>query len=241
MSWRGAVELVRRWLSSLRGKLVSCFVGLISVVTLAVAASYHKSNHANRELFAAQLVAQVSSAITNAANNYAEEAALAVAALQAQAEAAPATLDDVDSLRRYLLSYTQQSSLAKYIYVASDDGRFVGVERMPADPYIPVFRTRLADETHLISQPVDVQGKPSGPVNASASPYNPTLRPWYQLAVSAGTGVWTEPYYSASKNILVVTYASPIYDRRGVRLAVVGIDFNLDQLVQRMASLQPSA
>jgi diguanylate cyclase (GGDEF)-like protein/PAS domain S-box-containing protein len=238
--WK-TLQPARQWLSSLRGKLLGCFVGLMTVVAVAVAVSYHKSNHANRERFAAQLVAQVSSAITNAANNYAEEAALAVAALQAQAQAAPATLDDVEALRRYLLSFTQRSSLAKYVYVASADGRFVGVERTAANPSDPVFRTRLANDTHLVSQPVDAEGSPSGPATASATPYNPTLRPWYQRAVSAEAGVWTEPYYSASKNILVVTYASPIYDRRGVRVAVVGIDFNLDQLVQRMASLQPSA
>jgi diguanylate cyclase (GGDEF)-like protein/PAS domain S-box-containing protein len=226
--------------ASLQTKLVLCFVGLISVVAVAVYIAHEISTRSVSQKTAEQLVGKVSSAITNSADRYAEEASLAIAGVHSAVRATPTFVSDVDSIRRYLLAYTEQSTLAKYVYIAFADGRFIGVERSMGRDEAISARTRLSTDTHLMSQPLAGNGRPVAAPTASSAPYDPRLRPWYQRAATERKAVWTEPYYSASKNVLVVTYAAPVVDELGAQVAIVGIDFTLDSLVAQLSRLKPT-
>ncbi len=60
--------------------------------------------------------------------------------------------------------------------------------------------------------------------------YDPTTRPWYQLATRDGETNFTEPYIDANENYLVISVATPIIKNNKV-VAVVGADLQLTDIV----------
>ena len=66
--------------------------------------------------------------------------------------------------------------------------------------------------------------------------YPTTERPWYLKSISAGSGVWTDPYLFFSAGVLGITAAIPIYDSAGLLLGVAGADYQLDTLEQILQS-----
>ena len=69
--------------------------------------------------------------------------------------------------------------------------------------------------------------------------YDPTSRPWYQAAASAGKPVLTAPYRGAKTGQLVVTFAAPV-QRGGSMAAVVAGDIPLTEVNQAVKAVQPS-
>ena len=72
-----------------------------------------------------------------------------------------------------------------------------------------------------------------------AADYDPTARPWYQQAASAGGPVITPPYIGASTGKLVVTFAEPLGGKGSVA-AVLAADVMMDAVVQNVASIKPT-
>jgi len=60
--------------------------------------------------------------------------------------------------------------------------------------------------------------------------YDPTTRPWYQLATREGKANLTEPYIDANENYLVISISTPII-KNGQIIAVAGADLQLTDIV----------
>jgi methyl-accepting chemotaxis protein len=69
--------------------------------------------------------------------------------------------------------------------------------------------------------------------------YDPTGRPWYKQAVSAGKGIVTPPYVDAGTGKLVVAFATPVI-RDGVVKAVVSGDVAMDSVIANVRSIHPT-
>ncbi|MBB1629599.1 methyl-accepting chemotaxis protein [Cupriavidus sp. UME77] len=69
--------------------------------------------------------------------------------------------------------------------------------------------------------------------------YDPTGRPWYQAAVSAGRLVITQPYEDVASKKLVVTLALPVL-ANGQLKAVVAADVNLDAVTSTVNGIHPT-
>jgi len=69
--------------------------------------------------------------------------------------------------------------------------------------------------------------------------YDPTARPWYQLAAAASGPVITAPYVDAGSKKLVITFAAAIRDGAQVK-AVTSIDVFMDSVVRNVASIRPT-
>ncbi|MGB9678749.1 MAG: methyl-accepting chemotaxis protein [Thermoanaerobacteraceae bacterium] len=69
--------------------------------------------------------------------------------------------------------------------------------------------------------------------------YDPTERPWYKDAISAGGEIaWTEPYEDFSKKIPEITITKAVKDSNGKMLGVLGIDISLEQLSKNISSVK---
>ncbi len=86
----------------------------------------------------------------------------------------------------------------------------------------------LADKRILFSEKQDL---PPG--------YDPTSRPWYQLAAAASGPVVTEPYVDASTKKLVITFANAVKEGGQVK-AVTGLDVFMDSIVRNVTSIRPT-
>lgn len=67
--------------------------------------------------------------------------------------------------------------------------------------------------------------------------YDPTGRPWYQQAVTAGKVIMTAPYEDASTKQLVVSFAAPSKEGGSV-VGVVAGDINLSNVVKTVLSIK---
>jgi signal transduction histidine kinase/CheY-like chemotaxis protein len=68
--------------------------------------------------------------------------------------------------------------------------------------------------------------------------YNPTVRPWYKLALTAGKEIIeTAPYHDMITNNLVMTYLCNIYDDKNVRLGVACIDVNISYIGEKVVNM----
>ncbi len=85
-----------------------------------------------------------------------------------------------------------------------------------------------ADKTARFSNPT---GIPPG--------YDPTSRPWYKQAVSAGKPVVTPPYVDAGTGKLVVAFAAPVVRDGGVKGVVSG-DVAMDTVIANVKAIHPT-
>lgn len=71
--------------------------------------------------------------------------------------------------------------------------------------------------------------------------YDPTTRPWYQMAANAGHAILTTPYADASaEGGLVVSIAVPAIENNQVQ-AVIAADIGLDAIIKSTNSLKPTS
>jgi methyl-accepting chemotaxis protein len=72
-----------------------------------------------------------------------------------------------------------------------------------------------------------------------AASYDPTTRPWYQDAASAGKLVITRPYTDAVTHALIVSFSMPIVEN-GVLKAVVAANVTLDAVNGVVKAIKPT-
>ncbi|MCK8058127.1 MULTISPECIES: methyl-accepting chemotaxis protein [unclassified Fusibacter] len=92
-------------------------------------------------------------------------------------------------------------------------------------PKVSNIYVGFKDKSFYISPSVDLP-----------SDYDPTSRPWYQDAMKENSIVWTNPYFNATDNTLIVSLAMPVYDgnNKTQPIGVMAVDINLTQLAQEM-------
>lgn len=68
------------------------------------------------------------------------------------------------------------------------------------------------------------------------SSYDPTTRPWYNLAKESNALVWNEPYVDADTKDTIITLSNPVYN--GDKLVgVIAIDLSLNVINERLAEI----
>lgn len=69
--------------------------------------------------------------------------------------------------------------------------------------------------------------------------YDPTSRPWYQAAMEKKASVWTDPYFNATDQTLIVSFAIPVYigTNKMNPVGVLAADINLTDLANEMNSI----
>ncbi|MFS7247667.1 methyl-accepting chemotaxis protein [Rahnella inusitata] len=110
---------------------------------------------------------------------------------------------------------------------------------LTADP-IPVMK-QIAAAGEFVNVYVGYANKTakfSDPTGVPAD-YDPTGRPWYKQAESAGRPVVTPPYIDAGTGKLVVTFAVPVMDNGELKGIVAG-DVSMDSVVNNVNTIHPT-
>ena len=69
--------------------------------------------------------------------------------------------------------------------------------------------------------------------------YDPTARPWYQLAAAAQGPALTPPYVDAGSKKLVITFSSAVREGGAIK-GVTSVDVFMDAVVRNVASIRPT-
>jgi methyl-accepting chemotaxis protein len=69
--------------------------------------------------------------------------------------------------------------------------------------------------------------------------YDPTIRPWYLAALENKASVWTDPYFNATDQTLIVSFAIPVYigTSKTSPVGVLAADINLTELANEMNAI----
>ncbi|MDA3850713.1 MAG: ATP-binding protein [Spirochaetaceae bacterium] len=68
--------------------------------------------------------------------------------------------------------------------------------------------------------------------------YDPRLRPWFLQAVQERQQIWTEPYIFTTSQNPGFTTATPVYNQSGELVGIVGVDIEIDELSDFLATLK---
>lgn len=137
-------------------------------------------------------------------------------------------VDDLENTARYFWRQNQDLPGVTYIYYGHQDGQYLGSERLPDGNFALVLpdpnqQGNIAYNTDNWGNIIKAFRQEKG--------YDPRLRPWYQDAVKAKQGIWTEPYPDYTyTDTLAITYAQPVYDQAKKLQGVVAIDYLINQI-----------
>lgn len=69
--------------------------------------------------------------------------------------------------------------------------------------------------------------------------YDPTARPWYQLAAAAQGPALTPPYVDAGSKKLVIAFSAAVREGGAIK-GVTSVDVFMDAVVRNVASIRPT-
>jgi adenylate cyclase len=197
--------------------------------------NYHAGLGNTRDT-ARALFAQVAQSAASSTTSFLSHAPPAAEALRNLDDTAP---DPTNERRaRRLLAVLRANPSFAWVSYSDDAGTFTGAYRTAPDAY-RINRSRIVDGKTRLDEH-DVAGDDWRPFrHDDDSKYDPRTRPFFQLARSAGHGVWTAPYLFAGQNVPGVTYALPV-SRGDAFAGVLTIDFDLARLSELVRTLAPS-
>ena len=151
---------------------------------------------------------------------------------------------DPDNFERAIPYFWEQLSIHPWVrslYYGNTRGDFIRLSRDPNPERGNKLSLRDRQTAPLVNiYRLDEHGNRTGEKLLS-NEYDPRTRPWYEAAVDAKTGTWSEIYPFASSARLGITPSRPVYDDRGKLRGVLAIDYTLDSMNQFLASLEIGA
>lgn len=76
-------------------------------------------------------------------------------------------------------------------------------------------------------------------LDVGSAKHNYMARQWYQDALNSENGIWSDPYFDEVNNGQVLcSFVSPLRDRQGKLIGVVGSDVSLSWLMERLENIE---
>ncbi len=186
----------------------------------------------NVRQLAGRLFDQIAGTVKGQTEAFLQRAAPAAESLAGLAEREPAAEREV--LER-CVTVLRANPTFKWVSYSHMDGQFLGAYR--DGNAIRTNHSRIeGDKTITDEQELQPNGAWKPLKHDESGSYDPRTRPFYKLAESAQSGVWTPPYVFA-ENVPGITYALPVR-RSGDVVGVYTIDFDLAGLSALARSLQ---
>jgi diguanylate cyclase (GGDEF)-like protein len=231
--------------TSLRTALLLPSVGLVLIVAAAIGALSYVTGQRATAAFVDQLLHDTTERLNENVLSYIATPSMLLNVVAPDADrfvpGATASIDDLTDFsfagieRRLWLASGLAVEATGYVYYATVDGRFIGVNRGAAGAEVRVRSS--ADGQRLVY-------RSSGPGLRGdllrRDNFDPKQRPWYRAALARQSTVWSPVYVDATTQSLTVTLAKPVRDSKGVMHGVVATDLPLSQLANYVGKLRVS-
>ncbi|MES2512245.1 MAG: response regulator [Pseudomonadota bacterium] len=139
-------------------------------------------------------------------------------------------LDQPALFESMAFALTRQAPAVPYLYMASAQGNFFGVEQTSRGAEVSTRDARNGAANPRQFFLAAQAGDRSRPLPGETGSYEPRTRFWYEAALRAGTRVFTPITISAAQKQLVITLAQPIYDDFSGAAGVFATDLRLQRL-----------
>lgn len=231
--------------TSLRTALLLPSVGLVLLVAIAIGALSYVTGQRAAAAFVDQLLRDTTERVNEKIQTYIGTPTMLLNVVAPDADTfVPAATASVDELTEYSLEGIERrlwlaSGLATegsgYVYYATVDGRFIGVNRTAAGAEVREKRAAAGERLIHRSSGPGLRGD-----ELRRDRFEPQNRPWYRAAVAGASTVWSPVYVDATTKSLTLTLAKPVRDGKGVMHGVVATDLPLKQLAEFVGRLRVS-
>jgi two-component system, cell cycle sensor histidine kinase and response regulator CckA len=146
---------------------------------------------------------------------------------------------DLNSIRGQELHFWHQVKsfdYTSYSYIGRADGGFFGARRL-ADGTLQTITTKTLTGGEIRFFNTDPQGRLAA-LSSTLPYYDHKTRPWYKAGMEAGKPTWSPVFIDAGGEGLTITAATPLYDRPGKLIGVLGCSFIFSHINQFLRSLK---
>jgi signal transduction histidine kinase/class 3 adenylate cyclase len=206
---------------------------LVGTVAIVMSLSFVSSQRAVRDL-SDRLSGKVADQIDEHLEHYLTRPHLMHRSLAAAIANGNLDSNNFEALQRQFWADVQVSESIDYIFMGTDDGRFIGVQTYPDGRNALKFRTAATAPNREIYE-LDANGQRANFLKAA--PYDPRDRPWYVAARGRRRQTWSPIYTSADLGALQITPATPVYGPDGQFRGVLGTNLILSQIDRFLRTL----
>ncbi|MBP0039938.1 MAG: response regulator [Roseofilum sp. SID1] len=183
-----------------------------------------------------QLRSEVSSRIQERLDSYLESPHL-VNALTAKAirRFNLWNVEDMSAMEGYVAEQLIQFPNLSYLGFGGEEQEFAGAGRNNDGSLVTYLTDRSTNFVNTVYE-VDAEGNPGEFIEEKPN-YNPTIRPWYRIAIEANQAVWTNIYLTSEKRP-VFSAVEPFYDSQGILRGVLVVDLSLWHISEFLRELK---
>jgi signal transduction histidine kinase len=212
------------------------FLGAIGAVGYL---SYRTSTDAI-EALADRVLEQVSDRVVEHLARYTETPRVVTQINQNDLQEGKLSSNNLLTWSEHLVQQGKLFTSLSYIYFGAKDGQYIEIQRFGQD------RLKYGDgqppqPLKVSVYPLSINGD-RGQIN-ERRPYDPRLRPWYQMAQREKKPTWTSVYAftdssTEEKSALGISFVRPIYGTNGQLEGVLGADYALVQTQEFLQNLR---
>jgi hypothetical protein len=212
---------------SLKKTLIFSFAILISLsILLIITISYYSTKNIMEE-HAKEIMNNISLFALDKSKTYikvAKEAAYLTQRLQLTDVVNSGNSANMEKYFYEQLSLHQQFAA---IYYANTKGEFIMVVNKQDRYVTKIININQDNERKVTIKQNDENMKFLSSKIDEDDIYNPTIRPWYKLAVKNKKLSWTDPYVFFTLKTPGITTSVPVYDKSGELKGVIGVDIKI--------------
>jgi len=172
-------------------------------------------------------------------HNYLEKPQILMRSQLAATQSSDLKIDNFSYLQRSFWHQLQQQSILFNIYFGNESGEFLSVENRNSQVILKIRDESTGANKRNFYQ-LDSQGNRAKLIKSA--PYDPRLRPWYQVAKKAEKVAWTPIYKSADTDAIIISLALPILEpKTGKFQGALSTDITLQKLSDFLRNLSISA
>ncbi|MBB6480971.1 cache domain-containing protein [Spirochaeta isovalerica] len=142
-----------------------------------------------------------------------------------------------NEMEHYFFEQLMVNSQFSNIYYGTVEGEFVMVSRRGEEGFMTKNISLTDGERSVVFRETDLFFRETRQYSDDQDTYDPRKRPWFIQAIEARSLIWTDPYVFFTSRNPGITTASPVYNDNGSLHGVVGVDIEISELSDFLASL----
>ncbi|MDD3147607.1 MAG: adenylate/guanylate cyclase domain-containing protein [Candidatus Riflebacteria bacterium] len=214
------------------------FLALFSLIVAGIVVYGYRSNSEIMLQSSDELLYQISETVIRQTSNHLDPARKTGALLRKMIERGDSFAKSPELVETLSLETLEIYPQFSAVYLGDENGNFVMSRRLEEGTYSTRIISRTSEPSGVIEIDRDADWQIIATRSSSILNYDPRERPWYSLAKSEGTIVWSREYRLFTDQVPGITCAHPVFGPDGNFVGAVGIDFRLYELAEFLKSLK---
>ncbi len=222
----------------LQGVVFFSFLALFSLIVAGIVFYGYRSNLEIMLQTSDELLYQISETVIRQTSNHLDPARKTGTLLRKMIERGESFSRSPELVETLSLETLEIYPQFSGVYLGDENGNFVMSRRLDDGTYSTRIISRTGEPSGVMEIDRDADWQIVATRSSSLIEYDPRERPWYILAKSEGTTVWSREYRLFTDQVPGITCAHPVYGPDGNFVGAVGIDFRLYELAEFLKSLK---